>query len=96
MSAQIAMGQFESAIESCQRSMAAGDWWMAHLLLVAAYPQAGRSREADLERTIVESFMHRFTIADFEAMQLSDNPQYAQQTETYLYPGYEGLASLSN
>ncbi len=49
-----------------------------------------------MERTIVESFMHRFTIADFEAMQLSDNPQYVQQTETYLYPGYEGLASLSN
>jgi hypothetical protein len=60
---------------------------MAHCYVVAAYAQKGQTKEAASERATLEAFVPGFSIADFNATRLSDDPMYAQQTETHLYAG---------
>jgi tetratricopeptide (TPR) repeat protein len=85
--AYMALGQYDDAIASSQKSIAAGDWWMAHCYLAAAYAQKGEAARASSERATLEEFLPRFTIADFKASRSSGNPLYVQQTDAHLFAG---------
>ena len=86
-SSQVALGDYRGAISSCQKSIAAGDWWMAHCYLVAAYAEVGNMQMAASERASLEAFFPGFRIDDFAATRLSNEPRYMEQIESHLYSG---------
>jgi len=84
----LALGRYNDAIASCERSIAAGEnWWMVYCYLVAAYAQKGDTARAAAERVKLEAYVPGFSIADFNAIKLSDKQLYQAQTERHLYAG---------
>ena len=83
--ALLALARYDEAIVACEKSAALHDWWMPHLYLVAAYTHKGQSENAAAEKARVLKLRPDISIADFKAFQLSDNPDFLQQTESHLF-----------
>jgi hypothetical protein len=60
---------------------------MVYCYLVAAYAQKGDTARAAAERVKLEAYVPGFSIADFNAIKLSDKQLYQAQTERHLYAG---------
>jgi hypothetical protein len=72
---------------SCEKSVAGGDDWWPYFFLTVAYAQTGdvakvKTSEAELLRR-----RPGFSIAQLNAMGLSDNPVYLKQAETNVISG---------
>jgi TolB-like protein/DNA-binding winged helix-turn-helix (wHTH) protein len=83
-----ALGRYDEAIVSCEKSIAQwGDWWANHVYLVAAYAQKGENAKAEAEKRMLMKEVPGMTIADIKALRVSNDPTYLQQTEMHLYAG---------
>jgi len=82
-----ALGRYDDAIATCERSVVGEDYWIPHAYLVAAYAQKGETAKAEAEKMILVKEQPGITIADLKALRLSNEPAYLQQTETHLYAG---------
>jgi tetratricopeptide (TPR) repeat protein len=82
-----ALGRYDDAIATCEKSVVEDDYWLTHAYLVAAYAQKGETAKAEAEKMILLKQQPGMTIADLKAMRLSNEPAYLQQTETHLYAG---------
>ena len=82
-----ALGRYDEAIATCEKSVAGEDYWIPHAYLVAAYAQKGETAKAEAERMILLEQQPGITIAALKALRLSNEPNYLQQTEAHLYAG---------
>ena len=81
------LGQFDNAVEPCEKSVAAGDDWWPHLFLTVAYAQTGDMAKAAASKTELLRRRPTFSIAQFIAMGLSDNPVFLKQNEMNFVTG---------
>jgi adenylate cyclase len=87
--AYIALGRFDEAVRSCERSAVVDEWWSMHLYLAAAYAQKGETAKAAVERDKAIARKPEATIAWYGELlsQLTDNALYLQQYKTFMEPG---------
>jgi adenylate cyclase len=85
--ALLLLGQFDKAIVPCEKSVAVGDDWWPHMFLTAAYGQTGDMAKAAASKAELLRRRPGFSIAQFKAMGLSDNPVFLKQNETNFIPG---------
>jgi adenylate cyclase len=85
--ALLLLGEFDKAIVPCEKSVAVGDDWWPHMFLTAAYAQTGDTAKAVASKAELMRRRPGFSIAQFKAMGLSDNPVFLQQNETNFIPG---------
>ena len=86
--AHLALGSYRDAARACERALALGlDWWFLHMLSSAAYAHSGDASKAALAKSRLLEQRPDMSIAKFKAMKRSDDPVYADQTETHLIGG---------
>jgi TolB-like protein/tetratricopeptide (TPR) repeat protein len=85
--AQLLLGRFEEAVASCEKSVAGGDDWWPHFFLTVAYAQTGDMAKAATSKAELLRRRPGFSIAQLNAMGLSDNPVYLKQAETNVISG---------
>jgi Flp pilus assembly protein TadD len=85
--AHLLLGQFDNAVMPCEKSVAAGDDWWPHFFLTVAYAQTGDMAKAAASKAELLRRRPGFSIAQFNAMGLSDNPVFLKQNETNFIPG---------
>jgi adenylate cyclase len=85
--ALLLLGQFDKAIAPCEQSVAVGDDWWPNMFLTAAYAQTGDRAKAAVSKAELLRRRPGFSIAQFNALGLSDNPVFLQQNETNFIPG---------
>ena len=83
--ANLSLGRYDDAIAACERSTALQDYWIPHLYLVAAYTQKGDAAKAAAEKAELLKQQPDMSIARLKAIRISNNPDWAEQTETYLF-----------
>jgi tetratricopeptide (TPR) repeat protein len=81
----VALGRYDEAITPCEKSAFLHEWWMPHLYLVAAYTHQGETAKASAEKTKVLQQRPGISLADFNALRLSDNSTFLKQTEKGLF-----------
>jgi TolB-like protein len=82
----IGLGRYDDGIQACEKAVANHDWWLLHVYLLAAYTKRGQVDKAAMEKTALLKLRHGFSIAEFQAMRLSDSPDWLLQHETRIYP----------
>jgi adenylate cyclase len=82
-----ALGRYDDAIATCEKSVVEDDWWGGHAYLVAAYALKGETGKADAEKRILLKQQPGLTIAALKGQRVSNDPAYLQQTEAHLYAG---------
>lgn len=85
--AHLLLGQYDDAIQLCERSSALQEHWLTHLSLTAVYAQTGQMDKALAAKARLLKLQPGYTIARFRALQLSDNAVFWQQAETHLLAG---------
>ena len=85
--AQLLLGLFGKAVPTCEKSAAGGDDWWPYFFLTVAYAQSGDMAKAATSKAELLKRRPDFTIAQLNAMGLSDNPVYLKQAETNVVPG---------
>jgi tetratricopeptide (TPR) repeat protein len=81
----IGLGRYSEAIAPCEQSAVLHDWWMPHLYLLAAYQHEGNAAKASAEKAKILEQRPAISLAGFNALRLSDNPAFIQQTEDHLF-----------
>jgi TolB-like protein/Flp pilus assembly protein TadD len=85
--ARLLAGQIERAIQACEKASGLSNHWGVHLALAAAYGNHGDTAKAAAAKAEVLRTVPRLTIAQLRAKRESDNPEYLQLEEKYLYEG---------
>jgi class 3 adenylate cyclase/TolB-like protein len=82
----VALGRYEDGISSCEKAVANHDWWLLHVYLLAAYTERGQGDKAATEKAALLKLRPGFSIAEFQALRLSDSPDWLLHHETRIYP----------
>jgi adenylate cyclase len=85
--AHLSLGQYDDAINACERSAASSDDWVTYMFLTAAYAQKDEVAKASDTKSRLLKIRPGFTIARLKVAAISDNPLFWQQTETYIFRG---------
>jgi hypothetical protein len=85
--ANLLLGRYDEAIVACEKDVALNNWWRPHVYLVAAYAQKGDNGNASAEKTALLKMRQGFSIADYKALRLSNDPVFLQQVEAQLFTG---------
>jgi adenylate cyclase len=85
--ARLLAGQIEQAIATCEKASGLSNHWLVHLALAAAYGNHGDTTNAAAAKAEVLRTVPSLTIAQLRAKRESDNPEYLQLEEKYLYEG---------
>ena len=87
--AYLALGRYDEAIASCERSASKAEHWLVHIYLAAAYAQKGDTAKAVAAKNRALTRKPEFTIAWARTwvMQISDNKLYHEQFDKYFVPG---------
>jgi predicted Zn-dependent protease len=86
--AELLLGRTAQAVGACERA-SAGDpgQWVVHLLLAAAYADAGELDKAAAEHRTVDRIAPGYTIERLRAYRYSENPDYLRLVEAHWYAG---------
>jgi tetratricopeptide (TPR) repeat protein len=83
--AYLLLSRTHEAIETCEKTVGQDPFrWSAHLLLVAAYTEAGLPERAAAAKASVDRIVPDLTIARIRA-QYAEHPDAVQMNERYLY-----------
>jgi len=85
--ANLLLGRFGEAVAPCEKSVAGGDDWWPYFFLTVAYAQTGDVEKAAASKAELIRRRPSFTIAQLDAMGLSDNAVYLKQAEANIIPG---------
>ena len=85
--AHLSLGQYDDAINACERSAASSDDWVTYMFLTAAYAQKDEMTKASDSKRRLLKIRPGFTVAQLKVAAISDNPLFWQQTETYIFRG---------
>lgn len=93
--AELRLGNYDDAIDQCERALAHSEYWMRDLYLVAAYADKGDDARAAMARDALAKREPGVTIARLRALALSNDPIFRRETETQIYRGLQ-LAGIPN
>jgi class 3 adenylate cyclase/TolB-like protein len=82
----VGLGRYDDGIPACEKAVANHDWWLLHVYLLAAYTKRGQVDKAATEKAALLKLRPGFSIAEFQALQLSDSPDWLLQHEMRVYP----------
>jgi len=85
--AQLLLGQFDKAVSSCEKSVAGGESWWPWFFLTVAYSQSGDMAKATTAKAELLKRRPSFSIAQLNAMGLSDNSVYLKQADDNVIAG---------
>lgn len=87
--AYLALGHYEEAIASCERSATEDEYWTVHFYLAAAYAQKGLLAKAAVEKDKALRLKPEATLVWYGELlrQVSDNEKAWQQYKTFIEPG---------
>ena len=85
--ANLLLGRFDEAVAPCEKSVAGGDDWWPYFFLTVAYAQTGDIKKAAASKAELLRRRPSFTVAQLEAMGLSDNAVYLKLVEANIIPG---------
>lgn len=85
-SIQLLRGQYQDAIDACQKSAALENWWVDHMWLTAAYAQLGDSARASAEAAILRKLKPDLTIATLERNHVG-NEANLRRVQSEIYAG---------
>jgi hypothetical protein len=85
--AEMAIGLYRKAIDSCQKSISREEWWMQHAYLLAGYALVDDARNRTMELNTLAKLHPGLSIARFNRLRLSNVPDYERQMEEHLYRG---------
>ena len=85
--AYLLLGKYDDAIAACEKSLALQDSWLPYVDLVAAYAQKGDMAKTAVAKAEVLKRQPQMSIANVQALRLSDNPIFLRQLEDHVYPG---------
>ena len=94
--AEMALGLYKAAIDSCQKSVSREEWWMQHAYLLAAYALIDDGRNRSIEQATLARIHPGLSIARFKALRLSNVPDFERQMEEHLYRGLRNAGMPEN
>ena len=84
---RLLLGRYDQAAQACEKAGGLDNWYEDQVWLIAAYAQKGDLAKAARAVSVLKQQQPGLTIENSLIRAMSDNPTYARQLETHVYPG---------
>jgi len=85
--AYLSLGRYNDVIKFGERAAPLEDFYLVYLYLTAAYAQTGEMAKAARAKEQLLKLNPGYTIARYRKLQISDVPEFWQQTEEHMFAG---------